>query len=155
MTMRTCLATALSLGCLLALAGCGTDDGVGKRFKVTGKVTYKGSPLSKGTINFIPDDQGKGRPAAGVISADGTYTLGTQAGEDGALAGKYKISIASNDVDASATGIPAKGGSQDQVTVGKARGKSLIPVKYTGTDSSGLSAEVGSGKTSFNFDLVD
>ena len=145
----------LSLGCVLTLIGCGAEDGIGKRYKVTGKVTYKGEPLKSGSVNFYPDDVAKGQPAAGSIKEDGTYTLGTRGGDDGALAGKYKVSITSYNVDASKTGAPAQGGSQDQVVVGKAMGKSLIPIKYTGTDASGLSADITSSSTKFDFDLKD
>ena len=40
---------------------------------VKGKVTYKGQPLTKGTVRFEPD--GYGRMATGKIQPDGTYVL--------------------------------------------------------------------------------
>lgn len=154
MTFRTGIAAFLTLGLVAAAIGCGDDDGLGKRYKVSGKVTYKGAPLTKGSVNFWPDDVAKGQAATGTIQPDGSYTLGTRGTDDGALAGKYKISITSNDVDASKVGA-LNGGSADQVAVAKAQGKSLIPVKYTGIDKSGLTAEVSSSNTKFDFDLKD
>ena len=154
MKLRTGIAAVLSFASLLVVVGCGDDDGIGKRYKVTGKVTYKGAPLTKGSVNFYPDDVAKGQPAVGVIQPDGSYTLNTRGADDGALAGKYKISISSNDVDESKVGA-VKGGSADQVAVAKAQGKSLIPIKYTGIDQSGLTAEVSSSNTKFDFDLKD
>ncbi len=48
------------------MTSCGTDDGLGKRFPVSGKVTYNGNPLEKGDISFVPDDP-KGVGATGLI----------------------------------------------------------------------------------------
>jgi hypothetical protein len=136
-------------------AGCGYDDGIGKRFHVSGKVTYNGQPLKLGTVNFLPEDPNTARPAAGEIHEDGSFTLTTQTPGDGAMGGKYKVSISAYDVDKSKVGSPTQGGSADQVAVSQAQGKSLIPIKFTGTDSSGLTATVGPGSTSFTFDLKD
>ena len=52
------------LGLLLAW-GCG-DDGLPKRYRVHGEVTYNGKPLPQGNINFIPQDAA-GRAASGTI----------------------------------------------------------------------------------------
>ena len=35
---------------------CGSDDGLGKRYPVSGTVTYKDQPVPKGSISFVPDD---------------------------------------------------------------------------------------------------
>ncbi len=63
----------LAVSGLLVMTSCGTDDGLGKRFPVTGTVTYNGSPLEKGIISFVPDDP-KGVGATGAIE-NGSYTL--------------------------------------------------------------------------------
>jgi hypothetical protein len=39
--------------------------------------------------------------------------------------------------------------------VAQAQTKSLIPIKYSGTDASGLTATVGPGSTRFDFNLKD
>ena len=69
----------------------GTDDGLGKRFPVSGTVTYNGKPLEKGAISFVPEDRG-GIGATGSIE-NGSYTLSTGGNNDGARAGKYKVTI--------------------------------------------------------------
>jgi hypothetical protein len=149
------LAVALSLPGVLSPLGCGPDDGLGKRFPVSGKVTYKNQPVTSGTVNFFPEDPNTARPATGEIQSDGSYRLTTQTPGDGAMGGKYKVAISAYEVDKSKTSSPAQGGVADQVVVAQAPRKSLIPVKYSGTDASGLTATVAPGSTTFNFDLTD
>jgi hypothetical protein len=149
------LAVALLSAGLVSPIGCGPNDGLGKRFPVSGKVTYKGQPLTSGTINFLPEDPNTGRPAVGEIQPDGSFQLTTQTPGDGAMGGKYKVSISAYEVDKSQGASPPQGGVADQVAVARAQRKSLIPEKYSATDVSGLAATVGPGSTSFQFDLKD
>jgi hypothetical protein len=149
------MATAVALLGMLSPFGCGYDDGIGKRFPVSGKVTYKGQPLKTGTVNFFPEDTKTARPAVGEIQEDGSYRLTTQTPGDGAMGGKYKVAISAYDVDKSKMGSPPQGGVPDQVAVAQAQRKSLIPIRYSGTDESGLTATVGPNSTTFNFDLKD
>jgi len=151
---RALAAAALSLAGVFSLVGC-ADDGLGKRFPVSGKVTYNGQPLKTGTVSFLPEDPTTGRPAAGEIQPDGSYQLTTQTPGDGAMGGKYKVAISAYEVDKTQTSSPPQGGSADQVAVARAQSKSLIPIKYSGTDASGLTATVGPGSTTHNFDLKD
>ena len=75
------LALLVGPGFLFVL-GC-SDDGLGKRYQVTGKVTYKGAAVESGSISFVPEAP-DGHGAAGQIK-DGTYTLTTLGENDGAL----------------------------------------------------------------------
>src|SRR4051812_47562957 len=77
---------------LASVSGCGADDGIGQRYSVRGKVTYKGEPVTKGTVGFVPMDS-SGRAAIGEIQPDGSYTLTTLIPLDGALPGKYRVSV--------------------------------------------------------------
>src|SRR5277367_4314566 len=62
---------ALLLGpALLYVAGC-SDDGVGKRYPVSGTVKYKGEPVAKARISLYP--KGDGRGASGDVT-DGTFS---------------------------------------------------------------------------------
>ena len=82
----------LVLACgALVLPGCaGEEEAFGKRFPVSGNVTYNGQPLEKGTISFVPD--GKGAGASGTVEK-GVYKLSTGGEADGALPGKYKVTV--------------------------------------------------------------
>jgi len=67
--------------------GCGSD-GLGRRYPVTGRVTYRERPVKSGTITFIPSNN-VGRVAAGTI-ADGDYRLTTLSPGDGVSPGPIK-----------------------------------------------------------------
>ncbi|MHC5540654.1 hypothetical protein ACYOEI_20745 [Singulisphaera rosea] len=148
---RPIIATALSLACGLFFSGCGPDDGIGQRFKVYGTVKLNGEPLKKGTINFIPEDTETARPASGSIQEDGTYALTTQTPGDGAMGGKYKVAVNAYDVEEKNTA--PFGGVADQRLLAKVKKTSIIPLKYTGTDSSGFTAIVGPSSSKFDFEM--
>lgn len=97
-----CLALAAGL------AGCGSGNGLNLG-KVHGKISYKGQPITGGTILFEPDTSKgtSGPPALESISTDGTFALSTEVSGDGAIVGFHKVAI---------TGIdpkPLSVGSQD------------------------------------------
>jgi hypothetical protein len=148
------------------IVGCGTDDGLGKRFPVSGTVTYNGAPLAKGKISFVPEDTAK---AAGVGATatieNGEYKLSTGGGEDGARAGKYKVTVtAKEDSVEKAKEIFAKENAKGQdpgyvpgrfVAAAEAKAKSLIPIGYGDIRSTNLSAEVKEGTNKLDFELSD
>jgi hypothetical protein len=111
---------------------------------VTGKVSYRGSPLQLGTIVFVPDaDRGNNGPLAKArIQSDGKYFLKT--GEiPGAAPGWYRITVIA--VEQSPT---PEGGS------GLAVPRSLVPEKYRDPQLSDLTAEVKCGQENeISFDL--
>ncbi len=81
---------------LIALLAVGCQGGSAALAPVSGKVTYKGSPLPGGTIVFTPDASRseRGQLAVGRIQADGTFALRT--GEAlGARPGWYRITVVS------------------------------------------------------------
>lgn len=82
------------------IVGCGADDGLGKRYAVSGKVSYKGAAIEKGTVNFVPDGP-EGRPATGTIE-NGSYSLTTLTPGDGAVPGKYRVTIDTRQIDEAA-----------------------------------------------------
>lgn len=57
---------------------------------VAGTVTYRGKPVSLGTITFYP---AHGRPGSGRIGPDGRYALTTFIGGDGAMPGEHTVVI--------------------------------------------------------------
>src|SRR4051794_7847652 len=149
---RRLLAT-LAVSGVLVLIGC-SDDGLARRYPVSGKVTFKGQPLKTGRISFVPEaPDGRG---AGAEIVDGAYTLTTQEPGDGAFPGKYKVSVVVQNLDmqeieAASKKLAEKAKAQatqiDPALVAKATRKTKheIPEKYSSPQSSGLEAEVKSG----------
>jgi hypothetical protein len=93
--MRMSPARTIAVAALLASVcwGCGpAGSGRGPDLiPVKGKVTYKGKPLTKGTVTFEPD--GFGRPARGELQADGSFVLATLKDGDGVVAGEHRVTI--------------------------------------------------------------
>jgi hypothetical protein len=71
-------------------SGCG---GSGPRtIPVSGTVTYKGKPVANANVSFAPEDP-SGLIATGVTDSSGHFKLGTLAAEDGAIVGKYRVTV--------------------------------------------------------------
>lgn len=80
-SVLTARLTTLVIGLVLvAAAGCGPSNA-----KLSGKVTYKGTPLKGGTVTFIP--QGGGQTFSTTIDENGTYTF------QQIHTGKYKVCV--------------------------------------------------------------
>ncbi|SIO14988.1 hypothetical protein SAMN05444166_2712 [Singulisphaera sp. GP187] len=124
-------------GAWVAVSGCGgRDKNELPAVAAAGKVTYKGNPVSQGTMYFLPDT---GRPATGIIK-DGSFTLTTYNDGDGAVAGKHRVGVISTE------DVPTKGG--DSVP------KYLIPEKYSQPENSGLEVVIPpTGNTSIQIDI--
>ncbi|MGE3804331.1 MAG: carboxypeptidase regulatory-like domain-containing protein [Gemmataceae bacterium] len=117
---------------VLLLAGCGSGTAA-----VTGTVVHEdGSPARELAGGVVCFDDGK-HSAVGTIDAEGRFTLGTFGLHDGALPGNYRVAISQPDPD------------------GRSAGEVLIDPRYTRFDTSGLQAEVTTGKNDFTFPLAD
>lgn len=150
---------------ILFVAACSTSDGLGTRYKVSGRVTYKGQPVAKGVINFSPEKPGEGRGAAGTID-NGSYSLTTLTPGDGAFPGTYFVSINTREMDESAAkaatseiaskkGMP---GGINQIPPElqakfRAEAKGTTPMKYEAQTD--LKATVSGSTNSMDFDLKD
>jgi hypothetical protein len=113
--------------------------------QVGGVVTLDGQPLTKGQVQFVPDSSKgtKGRMAVGLIGTDGRFKLTAFKPGDGALVGFHKVVIICEEE------MPAFDPKSPPPPP-----KSLIPVRYTDANTSGLTAEVKSaGKNDFTFAL--
>lgn len=139
----TVVKNSLALGLLLTLlAGCSGNSDQLPTGEVYGKVTYKGEPLTMGSVTFIPE--GTGKAASGEIREDGTFTLSTYSEGDGATIGKHGVMIIS---ERDTSDLPAES-AEANVDL------SLIPEKYgMSPQTSGLTAEVKEGDNEINFDL--
>jgi hypothetical protein len=162
--------TAMAVFGVVVMTSCSNDDGLGKRFAVSGTVNYNGKPLEKGNISFIPEDSKGGVGATGAIE-NGSYTLSTGGDNDGARAGKYKVVVtAKEDVTAKAKADfekarlarPDSGATENRAVIprqfvnkAEAGAKSLIPTGYGNLNTTNLTAEVGEKSNTINFDLSD
>jgi len=160
----------VTVSAVLVMTSCGTtDDGLGQRFPVSGKVTYNGNPLEKGSISFVPED-GKGIGASGAIQ-NGSYTMSTGGNNDGAPAGKYKVTItakedslakAKADFEKARAARKNTSGTEDLAIIprqfmvkAEAEAKSLIPAGYGDSRTTTLTAEVKAQSNSIDFTLSD
>ncbi len=84
-----CMAMSLFAGC-----GGGSYDNSGLAlYPVKGSVTLaSGKPLTAGKVVFVPKKLG-GLTSTGKIGADGTFTLSTSDGREGAAEGDYRVRI--------------------------------------------------------------
>jgi hypothetical protein len=71
---------------LVMVAGCGSSTSGPPRFRVTGQVTYAGSPVPVGEILFVPVSG----PGAMVEILDGVFATGY---DGGVPSGEYKVTI--------------------------------------------------------------
>ena len=105
----------------LVCGGCGGE----KTREVTGTVTYRGKPLPRGNVIFVP---GRGGPLAPApIGPNGAYRVD-------APPGAYRVAV---------TAMPpleTVAGQNPEESVGPAR--SLIPERYGNPETSGIAVTV-------------
>ena len=144
MSVRSLTCWCLSMGVLTALAGCGGAQGP-VPVPAKGVVTYKGQPMPKLSVAFIPD---KGMLASGTTDDKGQFTLTTSKPGDGALVGTYKVAISHVSDE-----IPPMQGLSGQ----EKPPESPIPLKYGDPATSGITTTVDKdpAKNNFTFDLID
>jgi hypothetical protein len=129
-------------GLLLLSTGCGSPEKP-EVAPVRGTVSFRGKPLSTGTIVFAPDPlrNGPGPLARADIQADGSYQLMSDK-VAGATLGWHRVTVVAVIDGASAPG--------QRFT----QPRSLLPEKYRDPELSGLSCEVKPGRPNvFNFNL--
>jgi len=139
------------------LAGCGGDPSKPKLGRVSGTVKYKGQPVTKGLISFVPVGGAgakTGQAATGEIGKDGSFVLSTFANGDGAVLGQHVVVVQSREDDPSLQGgdmpIPD---SRGQTKVKPPR--DLVPGKYAKSETSTLRQTVADGSNSFEIELAD
>jgi hypothetical protein len=130
---------------LAGLNGCGQDSKFGS---VHGVVRLDGTPLTKGTVRFVPD---AGRAAVGEIQSDGTFTLGTYHESDGAFIGTHRVAIIAYETATLAT--PGSSRPAD-VTAVNPNVKPLVPERYMAIGTSKLTFEVKPGANQADFNLT-
>ncbi len=123
---------------------------------VSGGVKYRGEPVKRGTINFVPMAT-NGVAATGDVVDGKIKNVTTHTQGDGAKVGKYRVTIIAFD-EAYVEGVAKRGpnGPDPQaVTELAANAKPLIPGRYGNAKDSGLTAEVTASANDFHYDLSD
>jgi hypothetical protein len=139
------------------LAGCGPSGPPTQA--VSGVVTLDGKPVSGATVTFSPSAAG-GAFASGLTNAEGRFSLnaalaGAKAGA-GTLPGDYLVSISKiESSEAARPDDPNAPGYDPLASVSSrpAPPKYLVPKAYGEPATSGLTATVGPGGGSFEFQL--
>jgi hypothetical protein len=125
---------ALLLAGVLLSMSCSSKDQRPELFPVQGQLFLERKPAHNAIVWFHPAiASGKGcpRPHA-TVKEDGSFEVGTLKSNDGAPAGRYKLTVIWR--------APAKSGDED--------GASLIPLRYMEPEKSGLPVvEVAAGPT--------
>ena len=134
------LALAVAAVALTPLA-CGRSGP--EMARVSGKVTYQGKPVPKGTVSFVSTDPGR-RNATGQLDQSGYYRLQTEEPDDGAELGDYQVTLYSHEepILDYRPKVPVKA-------------QRLVPQKYEDPKTSGLKRTVKSGSNTFDFELTD
>lgn len=133
--------SALVAAGLVGLVGC---DGGPEVARVGGTVTYKGKPVTGGSLTFLPQANGNpmpGKPASAVVQEDGTYTLATLTADDGAVVGKHQINY-------SPPVLPFPPGKDPP------QGASPPPSGFEGLAPKTAEVEVQSGSNTIDIELV-
>jgi hypothetical protein len=149
--------------CLFALtvssifSGCLAEvEDPDRGLPVSGTVTYRGGPVKKAAIHFLPTVVG-GLPASGTIVDGEIKDVFTKTQGDGIKAGKYRIAIMSYDEAFLESTAKRDFNGPDPAEVARAAKnfKSSIPVRYNNSRESGLVAEISPGHQTIRLELVD
>lgn len=123
--------------CLLAigfLIGC-SESGP-KMYSVDGTVTLGKQPMNGGFVSF--ENPETGDASQGIIEEDGTYTLELPQGN-------YQVMIEPTEIEVK---------SKDGMSPPETKYVQNVPERYMSVDTTELSADVGDGSTTFDFQLT-
>ena len=143
-----------SIACAV-LAGCGRSQKWPARTEpTTAVVRLDGKPVEGALVMLGP--VGKGYASQGTTAADGKVTLTTFRPGDGAVAGRYKVLVSSEEVrDNPALKFPDPAIDREAYDLAKHKAaaaglafylrRQLLPERYVSFDTSGLEAEIRQG----------
>lgn len=147
---------------LLVMNGCSSEVGE-PTYPVSGTITQKGKPIEGAIVAFTPKTAGLA--ASGVTDAAGVYKLTSKTSGDGAVPGKYGVSVTKYESQKgsakpeqgvksqnSSSGYPA-GYSENLSDMSSAPPKNLLPPKFANPATSNLEADVTKGPNKFDFNV--
>jgi len=140
---------ALLLATGLLAIGCGPSTGhLPKTVPAAGILTLDGKPVDGAQVVLVADSQGA-TGAFGATDANGRFSLRAFEEKDGAIPGSYKVQVSKTiltNLDPAAA-ANLDGGKPIRNDYG-------VPPKYTGFETSGLTATIpDSGTTDLKFEL--
>lgn len=131
-------ALVLSVLCVGCSGGSGDPDLAAAK----GKVMYQGKPVPKAHVMFIPQ---KGAMATATTNDQGEFVLATK-GRAGAVVGEHRVTITAIEAPPMTSTAPVEIGSPEYLKMSQApppkAPKSLIPEKFSKTDTSGLTQKI-------------
>lgn len=139
--------------------GCGSDKpDLPQTYPASVKILYHDSPVEGANVTLVPQEQ-SGRGASGVTDASGVAKLGLAGLADGAVPGKYWVTVSKVDMQASDPNMSAEEFRKQQSaqSTGAPSGpKHLLPMKYLSAQSNGLECTVTEQPDqTFEFKLAD
>lgn len=151
----------LALGTVVCCVGC-QKAGRERTYPVTGTVTQDGVAVAGAVVAFHPSNGG--RSASGVTDASGRYKLTTWARDDGAVPGRYRVTIAKYEGPPESAAAPGPSGPQtggeeeysedyQEDAPAPPPSKNILPPRYASPDTSGFEVEVVEGENTFDFAL--
>lgn len=144
------------LGCfaICGLLGCGGADEPERErtVQVTGNVKYKDQPVADAAVAFIPETElgktAEKKGAFGKTDASGNFTLTTFVAGDGAVPGKYTVTVQKKEIVTTSevdiedpNYVPP-----DENAPAPAPPKDLLPVQYSQPLKSPLKVEIIDGE---------
>ena len=154
-----------SLVYLLVATGVAFFSGCGKpkveaptTYPVSIKIAHRGQPVEGASVTLVPQGQ-SGRGAAGVTDANGVAKMGLPGLTDGAVPGKYWVTVSKVEGVQSDPNLSAEEFYKQQSSnpaAAPASPKHLLPVKYLSAQSGGLECAVTEQQDQlFEFNLTD
>ena len=131
---------------LATIAGCGAADDLEKAV-VSGTITFRGQPIEKGEIRFLPSGDTRGPMSAAPI-LDGRYEV---TGRGGVPLGTHRVEIRAFRPQEGAKPL----GDLPGVEPGELPKEQYLPAKYNEKTELVATIEPGSGKITRDFDLAD
>lgn len=140
---------------IFSLLGCGGADAPDREptVKVTGSVKYKDQPVAGAAVTFHPETEpGKLAEKKGAFATtdeSGNFTLKVYADAEGAVPGKYKITVTKKEIVANPGEVDQDDPNYvppEEQKAPPAPSKDLLPVKYSKQQTTDLNAEIVDGE---------
>ena len=140
--------------CSLTTLGCNSSESFpADGAKVSGTVTYNGSPVEGASVTFRKNEGNDS--AFAKTDASGNYSLSSTTIPGGTSAGSYLVTVKKYEESAAAEVSEDDPNYDGASETADAEPKSLLPKKYSSFSTSGLEFEVKVGENDIPIELAD